>query len=350
MIELVLSTITNPRFGAAAPERYPQVSEVLLTYPLTWREADKNLFAKIVRDISDQLFVLEPKVRGHFRVELVCSEPVGVAIYALWEVFSRMFALSPKGYNLKQPSLASSFLGNLEGTQELRVLVVDIGGGSTDIALLDANWQLLADDSGDNVEVKTRVLESLRFNRAGDRISHLMATAIVEFFREKYDVSEFLDFAVPSRKLAFATNIKREIVSRIMELVQRAKAALSSGEKRWALEEVDEQSLRDLFQPVMPPEHPVDDEACLELTIGVLRSWIEEDYGSIRTNGEPGFMDIFSYLGDMKDSLIARNLQPHLILLSGRTTRLPFIKRMTAKHLESRCTASAPWPICYRIA
>ena len=333
MIELVLSTITNPRFGAASPDKYPQVSEVLLTYPLTWREADKNLFSKMVRDISDQLFVLEPKVREHFRVELVCSEPVGVAIYALWEVFSRLFALSPKGYNLKKPSLASSFLGNLDGTQELRVLVVDIGGGSTDIALLDANWQLLSDDSGDHVEVKTRVLESLRFNRAGDRISHLMATAIAEFFRSKYGVTESLDFAVHSRKLAFTANIKREIVSRIMELVERAKSTLSTGEQRWELEEIDEQSLRDLYQPVIPPEHEVDDGARLELTLGVLRSWIEEDYGSIRTNGEPGFMDIFSYLGDMKDSLIARSLQPHLILLSGRTTRLPFIKVMTANHL-----------------
>lgn len=336
MMELVLSTLANPNFGAATPERYPQVAEVLLTYPLTWREVDKELFRRMIRNIADQLFVLKPEVKAHFSVDLICSEPVGVAIYALWEVFSRLFALAPNGANLTEPSLASSLLGNLDGTQELRLLVVDIGGGSTDIALLEAHWKVLTDDSGDHVEVKTRVLESLRFNRAGDRLSHLMATAIMEFLRHKYGIAESLDFAVPSANLAFTASIKREIVSRVTELVEQAKVKLATGTGAWVLDEPEEESLRELFQSVIPsqgPQHAAGKGESLELSLAVLRQWIEDDYGSVKTNGEPGFMDIFFYLQEMKHSLSARHCLPHIVLLSGRTTRLPFIKQMTAQHL-----------------
>ncbi len=336
MVELVLSTLVNPRFGHDLPDCYPQMAEVLLTYPLTWREADKELFRGMVQTIAEQLFVLKPEVQKNFQVDLVCSEPVGVAIYALWEVLSRFFAFSPKGANLVEPSLASSMLGNLDGTPELRILVVDIGGGSTDIALLEAAWKVDSDDSGDHVEVKTRVVESLRFNRAGDRISHLMATAIMEFLRHKFGITESLDFAVPSANFDFKPSIKRQIVSRIMELVELAKVKLTSNTGPWVLPEQDEQSLHDLFQVVIPPqqgETALNAGDRLEISLAVLRQWIEEDYGSIKTNGAPGFMDIFSYLREMRRSLSVRNLLPHLIILSGRTTRLPFIKQMTAQHL-----------------
>lgn len=336
MMELAISTLVNPKFGAASVDRYPQIAELLLTYPLTWREVDKELFRRMMQTIAEQLFVLEPEVRASFQVDLVCSEPVGVAIYVLWEVFSRFFALAPRGANLVQPSLASSMLGNVDGTQELRILVVDIGGGSTDIALLEATWKVQLDDSGDHVEVKTRVLESLRFNRAGDRISHLMATAIMEFLRHKYGIAESLDFAVPSGNIAFTSNIKREIVSRIMDLVELAKVWLACNPGPWILTEQDEKVLHDLFQSVIPAQKrdpATNTGERLEITLAVLRQWIAEDYSSIKTNGEPGFMDIFLYLSEMRRSLSARNLLPHLIILSGRTTRLPFIKQMTAQHL-----------------
>src|ERR1700677_1252860 len=105
--------------------------------------------------------------------------------------------------NLCAPSLASSMLGNIEGSQELRLLVVDIGGGSSDIALLEARWEIGTADAGPHVVVKTKVLESLRFNRAGDRLSHIMAAAILEFFRQKYGITEPLDFSTSSVKQAF---------------------------------------------------------------------------------------------------------------------------------------------------
>jgi len=58
------------------------------------------------------------------------------------------------------------------------MLVVDIGGGSTDIAYVDIGWTVRSEDK--SVDVGFKMIESMRFNRAGDRISHLIATAIYE--------------------------------------------------------------------------------------------------------------------------------------------------------------------------
>jgi hypothetical protein len=45
-------------------------------------------------------------------------------------------------------------------------------------------------------------------------------------------------------------------------------------------------------------------------------------------------MDIFYYLEEMAASLVENRRSPHLVILSGRTTRLPFIKEMTASYLR----------------
>jgi hypothetical protein len=54
----------------------------------------------------------------------------------------------------------------------------------------------------------------------------------------------------------------------------------------------------------------------------------------MRTRGEPGFMDIFFQLEALRESLAARRQLPHLVVLSGRTTRLPLIRQMTAEYLR----------------
>ncbi len=104
MLTLAVSSQTNPRFASVRPEYYPQVREILLTYPLTWREQDKELFARIVKDAADSLFVLDEQVKRDFRVELICSEPAAVAAFALWQVFFQYFPLAPDGKNLPPPA------------------------------------------------------------------------------------------------------------------------------------------------------------------------------------------------------------------------------------------------------
>ncbi|MAG56379.1 MAG: hypothetical protein CMJ83_08825, partial [Planctomycetes bacterium] len=175
MMQHVLASITNPHGTSDEPELYPQVTRLMLTYPLTWRESDRDLYRRMMAEVCEHLLVQGEEVKEKFRVELICSEPVAVAAYVLWESFFH--------FGTQNLQLAASSLGNVKGTPELRMLVVDIGGGSTDIACVDIAWNVKPDD--DSVDVTFKMLESMRFNRAGDRLSHLVATAIHEFIRDK---------------------------------------------------------------------------------------------------------------------------------------------------------------------
>jgi hypothetical protein len=331
MLQLALSSIINPNLASPSPEVYPLVTGILLTYPLTWREAEREMFRDLVQAEAERLLVLPQREREQFRVELVCSEPVAVAAYALWETFFHFYSFGDAGRNLRTPSIVSSLFGNAEGTQELRILIVDIGGGSTDIALVHAGWDLPGDGS-EGVDVRFRVLESLRFKRAGDRLSHILATAILEFIRDKYAVRESLDFEAHSPNPGFTRSYKRQVVSKITELAERAKVALAAGNGTWALDPADEAELVRFLEPLGPKA--ASEGRRMLISLKVFREWVEADQASMRTRGEPGFMDIFFQLEGLRESLIARRQSPHLVILSGRTTRLPLIREMTAQHLR----------------
>src|SRR5690606_3814630 len=287
MFQYALASLTNPHGTSNVPEFYPQVARILLTYPLTWRASDRKVFQDMVREASRKVLVHEAKVADHFAVELVCSEPVAVAAYVLWETFFQFDAP-----NLR---LAAASLGNVAGTDELRLLVVDIGGGSTDVACVDIGWNTRSDDGG--IDVRFKMIESMRFNRAGDRLSHLIATAILTFVRDKYGVDEPLDFRVEPRNPAFTLGLKREAVSLIRELAERAKVVMTDPTAVWRLSPDEERELAACFQPLLPEGHDLErmvlDGKKLELWQNLLREWVELDRQSLETNGEPGFMDVF---------------------------------------------------------
>ena len=348
MLTLAISSQVNPKFASEKPLCYPQIKEILLTYPFTWRREEKELFQTMIRNAAEELLVLPEPVRKQFQVHLLCSEPVAVAAHVLWEVFFQFFHLAPGGKNLLKPSLVSSLLGNIEGSQELRLLVVDIGGGSTDVALVESKWLIsnaTADESGLEVDVHFQVLESLRFNRAGDRLSHLIATAILEYMRRKTGVREPLDFDVPAANPAFTRQMKREIVWQISRLVEDVKAHfVAHSDKPWLLKKEDESQLSGYLDLAIvadanAPKSPDDplkpaDNSRLELRLDSLVQWVREDRQSMRTKGEPGLMDIFYDLKDLGVSLRATGQLPHLVVLSGRTTRLPFFKTMVMEALN----------------
>ncbi len=326
MFQYMLAAITNPLNTSHVPDVYPQIARVMLTYPLTWRQVDQDLFRDLVEGISRQLFVHDRRTQSQFTVELICSEPMAVAAFVLWENFFHFDT-----HNLR---MAASTLGNTEGTNDLRMLVVDIGGGSTDIACIDINWGLRDDD--DSVDVTFKMIESMRFNRAGDRLSHIIASAIKHFLRRKYGIDETFSFKTPSKNAAFTRNIKRTAVSFINEITEKAKVAISGPEGEWQLEPNDEHQLLGRFESLAGTvsRDKVADGPFLRIDHSTLQSWIEADRQSLETNGEPGFMDIFLYLSELHQSLKAKGREPHLVVLSGRSTRLPFIKRLAAKHLE----------------
>lgn len=330
MLEMAIATLTNPNFGSVAPAFHPQITNLQLTYPLTWREEDKELFRSTAEQVARETFVQEDKIKAGFKVELIASEPVAVAAYVLWRLFFHFLHLGPSGINLKAPSLPSAFLGNTDGSQHLRLLMVDIGGGSTDIALIELEWETRED--GDVVDITYRVDESLRFNRAGDRISHILATAILKYMEEKYGIREQLDFSMASPTLPLQK--KRQVISKIMHLVEEAKARMVGEGTAWTLGDDDEKDLKTLFETAAL--EPVVDLLGhhLEISLDALQTWLEQDRQGPKTQGVPGFMDIFEYLRGLNDSLRIRNKQPHLVILSGRTTRLPFIKSQSARNLQ----------------
>lgn len=340
LLELSLAALTNPNRAALAPELYPQVRSLLLTYPLTWRTAELKLFKKMFTEAAARLFPQDDEVQRHFTVELVCSEPVAVATYALWEHLYYYFSYGDKGQNLKTPSLASSTLGNLTGEPRLRVLVVDIGGGSTDIALLEAHWDVVAaEDDLEHVDVTFQQTEWARFNRAGDRISHLLATAIYEYMRTRYRITESLDFEAQATNPGFTLERKRAAVSQIMLLAEDAKKEMVRTGRSWKLAPEDEEVLKNQFGAAVtiPEDGSAEAPPSLEFTMPVLRKWVELDRRSKATNGEPGFMDIFVYLSELAAQCRRQDREINLVILSGRTTRLPFIREFTCEAL------GVPW-------
>jgi hypothetical protein len=323
IFQQVLSSLTNPQGTSDAPEFYPQIERLMLTYPLTWREKDRELFKSMVEKAAAQILVQEPSVKQRFEVELTCSEPVAVAAYVLWETLFH--------FGTNNLALMASSLGNMQGTSELRMLVVDIGGGSTDIACVDIRWSVRDDDK--SVDVTFQMIESMRFNRAGDRISHIIATAIYQYLCQKYDIQETLDFQKESNNAAFTLSDKRKAISKISELAEAVKITLSE-QQQWELTVEDERVLIGFFRPLGVEEQKVGQEPRLTIQRDTLQDWVEADKQSLETNGEPGFMDIFLYLEELCETLKAENRTPHLVVLSGRSTRLLFIQEMLVEYTQ----------------
>jgi hypothetical protein len=213
--------------------------------------------------------------------------------------------------------------------------VVDIGGGSTDVALVKADWSLEEDSA---VNVHLRVLESLRYNRAGDRLSHILATAILTFMRYKYNITEALDYDAPATNPGFTRLLKRHAIALLSRLAEQAKVHLATNlHEPWILKE-DHPIALELAQWLEPARGfsealPTEGTERLEISHATLQRWVMEDRQSMKSRGKPGFMDIFFDLEELARSLKEKGESPHLVLPSGRTSRLPFLHELAMQHL-----------------
>jgi hypothetical protein len=122
------------------------------------------------------------------------------------------------------------------------------------------------------------------------------------------------------------------VVSKITELAEQAKVALATASGTWELDPADEAELVRFLEPLGPKDAGHSQK--MEVSLDVFRQWVEADQASMRTRGEPGFMDIFFQLEGLRESLAGKRQLPHLVILSGRTTRLPLIREMTAQYLR----------------
>ncbi|MEM9670484.1 MAG: hypothetical protein AAF950_16305 [Pseudomonadota bacterium] len=326
LLQMALSSLCNPKCESNAPEMYPQINRLGVTYPLTWRENDRELFHKIVSETADSLLDLQPKVREEFQVEMVCSEPVAVAAFVIWETF----------YQFEQDlSLAAASLGATSGQPHLNLLVVDIGGGSTDIASVEVSWR--SHDDAKTVDVYFKMVESMRFNRAGDRLSHILAVVIREYLVEKYGIDISMAFDGGEEDQAFTPAYRRQAISIIFDLTEDMKRTLAEPEGgEWILDEVGESLLLQAFEPLRMSGRMRDQPATgrLRVTHAMLEKWVQKDVQSRLTNHEPGFKDIFFYLKELTENLRKQRRAPDLVVLSGRTTRMPFIRNLTARYVE----------------
>ena len=329
MFQHVLASLTNPQFTSDAPDFYPQIRRVMLTYPLTWREVDRRLFTEMVKETSLKLLGHDDEAREQFEVELICSEPVAVAAFVLWETIFQ--------FEVQNLRLAAASLGNTSGSDDLRMLVLDIGGGSTDVACVDIGWRVQREDG--SVDVSFQMIESMRFNRAGDRISHWIATAITMFLQQKYGIGESLDFLHESSEPAFTLRQKRQAVSSISHLAEQCKRAIAGPERVWRLGGDAELELLECFETLLDGDgwrEKVGHGPHLEISEKTLEGWLRRDSQTLspETNGEPGFEDIFVYLAELRRSLAAKGREPHCVILSGRTTRLGFLRDRAARAVK----------------
>ena len=165
-------------------------------------------------------------LRESFRVKMICSEPEAIAAYVIWET---LFQLRFRNANL---ALAASLLGNTTCSPDLRILVVDIGGGSTDIAFVQVGWRFR--ESNGSVDVSFKLLESMRFNRAGDRLSHILVTAIWHYLKTKHHLENF-DLNDIDADPGFTLPNRRNFISELSNLAEEAKRAISEG-REWSLD------------------------------------------------------------------------------------------------------------------
>ncbi len=310
-----LSAYLNPGYNLANPKRYPELKKVLFTYPLTWQQADRAWFLKTASEVVKEIFPNSPPVF------LVCSEPVAVAAYLIQKTISH--------YGRENLLLAQSVLGNVSMNDDLRLLVVDIGGGSTDITLLETNWQ---EDQISSLDVYFQILESRGFPRGGDRISHFLVTAIWNYLTQKYSLPEnSLDFEQEPKTATFIYQRKRTLLAQLTQKAEEAKIALSETDY-WQLDEENIiLSLKEAF-----PAHKIisrSTDSPFTLNNQILEAWLSEDTQEIEPRGGAKFLDTFLYLRDLYESSARVGKQPHLVVLSGRTSRLPFIKKFALRYL-----------------
>ncbi len=321
LIGLIIGRLVNPKFTSQRPEMYPVIERVMLTYPLTWRQCDRELFQNMIKEIMNDYARYDKSLIDDIEVELVCSEPVAVASFLMWESIFQ--------YGVDAHKLVASALGNVNNDETLRLLILDIGGGSTDIAVVEIGTTVYTNQ---DVDITFKMVESMRFNRAGDRITHIIVTALLSYIRDKYEFSESLGFEDEPNDPAFGMPQKRALVSRLSEIAEDAKKHFSKNDGPWVLSAEEEHSLFDIIEPVLDSANLEDQESeSFELSAEQLELWIRKDRQSIETNGEPGFMDVFLFLTELCDNLRASNRMPHSVTLTGRTCRLPLIRKLATE-------------------
>lgn len=349
-IGLIISSYVRPEAREGNSIVVPKFNRVLLSYPLTWRKKDKDFFKRMVEEIFSESFY-QLKVDNDFNVEMLYyNEPFCVVAY-LVSVIIEKFGGSDGNWELIR-----SIMGNFDkNTSETRLLIVDIGGGSTDIALVDVSL----DEKSQKRDCRLNLKSTMRFNRAGDRISHIISTIIWEHIKKSRDLNFNLCLGDNDIDDSYR-RIVRKLQLDIMQLSETVKKTLALGiDWYWTFPNENEiltnpnrnedplfpiisrknviirniQTLLDSVSPLSTEGgEQRKDEAFLSsfmISNEIIERCIELDRGG---RDRVGFYDILNSLKNLLYSLKKESdSMPDRIILSGRTSRLPCIKSLLNK-------------------
>ncbi len=192
LLKMIIASFVNPHFNNSDPVRRPLINRIILTYPLTWRSQDKQFFKDMFQEIAKETIPIH--LSDNFAVEMsYYNEPYCVMGYLVSEIIHQFGGINGSF------EMVRSIMGNFnKPDDDSRILIFDIGGGSTDIALVDV---ALPSDRNDVRNCCLDLKATMRFNRAGDRISHIISTAIWEHIRK----SRNIPFALSSASKVLST-------------------------------------------------------------------------------------------------------------------------------------------------
>ena len=172
ILELAHRQITSEAWRAGNDPYVPRIlRRILVTYPAGWTGHETEVYRSKWRKAID-IFTLghlvdrRPISEGGNRPELVMDLDEAVASQ-LPIIYSEILALGNKGHNWIE------LLGSGSGTNaKVRVMTVDIGGGTTDISIIEYRDDL----DGGGVDLEARLLFRDSSTTAGDNL----AKAVIE--------------------------------------------------------------------------------------------------------------------------------------------------------------------------
>lgn len=309
LLQLLFEYEKRPSEGENHPGSLPLVRRIHATFPLLWREQERELFATKLRQTVEEALQdlgMEPP-----SVELVASEPEAVAAYFFSEL-SR--GLDAEG---RRSVLGCLRLGD-PNTEKLRALFVDLGGGTTDISLVECDF---VEDAG-NTRPATRVCAYDRIGRAGDRVTHLMVVRLLAYLFGPQGRIPNLELRSRASSELTADN-KNQIISILLDICEVLKRELSTNDGQAVLDPQQEpwklrlQQLREAglsFRDKLDQNFKIDSRELLDS--------LAQDTPAARIPGRQGFGDLFMALGSLHAEAISSAQPIHLCILSGRTSRL----------------------------
>ena len=317
LLQILFEHEMRPSEGENHPGSLPLLRRIHGTFPLLWRDQERELFAKKVRRAVEeglQDLRMEPPT-----VELAASEPEAVAAYFFSEIAR---GLDSAG---RRSVLDCLRLGDRE-SEKLRALFVDLGGGTTDTSLVECRFV----EEGNKTRCATTVCGYERIGRAGDRVTHLMVVRLLAYLFNPNGRIPNLDYRAETE---LTGDSKNTIVGILLDICETLKRELSEKGGRAVLDPNGESWKRRLNQlRSLGLRFGTGLKGSFEIRSDELLDSLARDIPAARVSGRQGFGDVFTALRNLYSDSVSNGQPIHLCVLSGRTSRLHGLADAITRH------------------